>query len=135
MLRVLTSFFYADKSICSFDPLRIASDCQTNLKFFTWLEHLIKIHLEYYKKYVRGLFYNFTRRGVLFKYKCAKQKMTCQPNLFKIKINDITESVNILLQCQLQFFLKEKICFSVGITLSNNLLGMATIGCIKIALS
>ena len=43
-------FFYSDKRICSFGPFKIASDIHIYLKIFVWLEHLIKIHLEYFEK-------------------------------------------------------------------------------------
>ena len=43
-----------------------------------------------------------------------------------IYYNDITESFNILLQCPLKFKNETKKCFNVGITLSHNLLDMAT---------
>ena len=49
--------------------------------------------------------------------------------------NDITESVNILLQSPLTFKIQNKKIFNVGITLSHNLLGMATMERIKFALS
>ena len=75
-------FFNADKSICSFDPLKIAQN-------LWWLKNLVKKHLEYHKIFFKGYFYNFTRRGVpvpipLFKYKWAKQNITCSLNLYKI---------------------------------------------------
>ena len=49
--------------------------------------------------------------------------------------NDITESVNILLQSPLTFEKTKHFFFNVGITLSHNLLGMATMERIKFALS
>ena len=50
--------------------------------------------------------------------------------------NDIPESVDILLQFPLELKKnKTKKCYYVGITLSHNLLGMATMECIKFALS
>ena len=46
-------------------PLKLLQNGQTYLKYFVCLEHLIKIHLKYHKKYFSGLFfYNFTRRGI-----------------------------------------------------------------------
>ena len=53
-----------------------------------------------------------------------------------IYYNDITESVNILLQCPLKLLKKErKFFFHVGITLPHNLFGMATMEHIKFALT
>ena len=49
--------------------------------------------------------------------------------------NDITESVNILLQSPLRFKKQNKQIFNVGITLSHILLGMATMKRIKFAIS
>ena len=49
---------------------------------------------------------------------------------------DITESNNILLQSPLKFKKQNKTkCFNVGITLSHNLIGMATMERIKFTLS
>ena len=36
--------------------LKLSQISQTYLKIFVWLEHLIKIHLEYYKKHFLGIF-------------------------------------------------------------------------------
>ena len=52
-----------------------------------------------------------------------------------IYYNDITESVIILFQCPLKILKKKKKCFQAGITLSHNLLGMATMERKKFALS
>ena len=44
--------------------LKLPQISQTYLKIFVWLEHLIKIHLEYYKKNFLDIFQNFTKRGI-----------------------------------------------------------------------
>ena len=89
------------------------------LKIFVWLKNLVKKHLEYHKIFFKGYFYNFTIRGVpvpipLFKYKWAKQNITCSLNLYKIiwrfTINDITEIVNILSECPLK---SKRKCFHI----------------------
>ena len=44
-------FFIELKVFVHLTHLKLLQIAQTYLKFFVWLEHLIKIHLEYHKKY------------------------------------------------------------------------------------
>ena len=44
-------FFIGLKVFVHLTHLKLLQIGQTYLKFFVWLEHLIKIHLEYHKKY------------------------------------------------------------------------------------
>ena len=44
-------FFIELKVFVHLTHLNLIQIGQTYLKFFVWLEHLIKIHLEYHKKY------------------------------------------------------------------------------------
>ena len=54
-------FFMVTKVFVHFTNLELPQIGQTYLKFVTWLEHLIKIHLEYDEKYFLGI---FTKSGI-----------------------------------------------------------------------
>ena len=58
-------FFIGSKVFVHLTLFKLLQIGQIYLKFFFWLENLIKIHLKYHKKYFWGLFfYNFTKRGI-----------------------------------------------------------------------
>ena len=55
----------ASKVFVYLTQLKLPQISQTYLKICVWLEHLIKIHLEYYEKYFLGIFHHFNRNGIL----------------------------------------------------------------------
>ena len=55
--------------------LKSSQISHTYLKFFSWLENLIKIHLEYYEKYFLGIFYHITRSGIFHNFSIKALKM------------------------------------------------------------
>ena len=101
-------FFYGDKSICSFDQLKVASDW-SYLKIFVWLQHLIKINLEYYENNFElfldyftkgGIFQNlstmrYVKHNVLFKPLISLFRDTLKRYLYvEVKCNAVSSTTN-----------------------------------------
>ena len=57
-------FFIVTKVFVYLTHLKLPQISQIYLKFYLWLEHLIRIHLEHYEKYFLGIFHLFTRSGI-----------------------------------------------------------------------
>ena len=58
--------FYVDKSICSFDPLKIASDLSNISKIhcLVWAFYKNTLNFDNYEKYFLGIFHHFTKSGI-----------------------------------------------------------------------
>ena len=56
-------FFMVTKVFVHLTHLKFPQISQTFLKFFVWLEHLIKIQLENYEEYILAIFHHYTRSG------------------------------------------------------------------------
>ena len=57
-------FFLVTKVFVDLTNLKLSQISQKYLKFVVWLEHLIKIHLEYDEKYFLSIFHHFTKSGI-----------------------------------------------------------------------
>ena len=57
-------FFMCTKVFVHLTHLKFPQISQTYLKFIVWSGNLIKIHFEYYEKYLLGIFNHFTISGI-----------------------------------------------------------------------
>ena len=95
-------FFMVSKVFVHLTHLKLPQISQTYLKIFVWLEHLMKIHPEYYKDInFLGIFNYFTKM-FYFKLSMKVPSKKCLVN-FSTKSYDnyliyITEMVKILLK-------------------------------------
>ena len=105
VLKLQCVFFYADQSICSFDPLKIVSgqsNISQNLRIpRTFDKNTPTIFKNIFLRYFS--LFSQKRYISLFQSKCAKQKMTSTHGLYTIvchsSLNNNTKMINILLEC------------------------------------